>query len=304
MASSLSINQLGKKVGNSNLLANLSFGAEKGEILFILGKSNSGKSTLFKILMGLSDKDKGKIFINGMNYDQRQKDILSIIGYMPKEDIFDSNLNVFENLFLYARLQGLSTDEAKNNILKWSEKLDFKNHINSNIGNLSSSIIKKISFARALVNEPEFLLLDNPTVGMDAHDTNIFFSIINRIKIDKTILFASDNFDEAENYSDRIIIIHNGEVSVNGSMKSILDSMKAIYKYRISFKRLVPNDFFRKIKENKSVIKSVSRERHIEIAVQNESVFFSIMKLAFEYDVESIKTQSSKLNDIFLKVTE
>ena len=87
-------------------------------------------------------------------------------------------------------------------------------------------------------------------------------------------------------------------------MKSILDSMKAIYKYRISFKRLVPNDFFRKIKENKSVIKSVSRERHIEIAVQNESVFFSIMKLAFEYDVESIKTQSSKLNDIFLKVTE
>ena len=65
-----------------------------------------------------------------MNYDQRQKDILSIIGYMPKEDIFDSNLNVFENLFLYARLQGLSTDEAKNNILKWSEKLDFKNHIN------------------------------------------------------------------------------------------------------------------------------------------------------------------------------
>ena len=92
MASSLSINQLGKKIESNNLLADLSFGVEKGETLFILGNSNSGKSTLFKILMGLINKDKGKIFINGMNYDQRQKDILSIIGYMPQKDIFDLDL--------------------------------------------------------------------------------------------------------------------------------------------------------------------------------------------------------------------
>ena len=304
MASSLSINQLGKKIESNNLLADLSFGVEKGETLFILGNSNSGKSTLFKILMGLINKDKGKIFINGMNYDQRQKDILSIIGYMPQKDIFDYNLNVFENLLFYAQLQGLAKDKAKNNILEWSKKLNFKKHINSDIKNLSKSIIKKILFARALINNPQFLLLDTPTSGMDYYDRAIFFDIINKIKKDKTILFISDNFEEAEIYSDRIIIIHNGQVCLNGSMKNILDSSGSIYKYRLSFKRLVPNDFFKKMKENKSIIKLVSRERHIEFSVSNETDFLNIIKLAIKYDLDSIKTESSKLSDIFLKVTQ
>ena len=89
MASSLSFDKIGKKNGNNNLLADLSFGVEKGEILFILGKNDSGKSTLFKILMGLIQKDKGKIFVNGMDYDLRKTEILPLIGYMPQKDSFD-----------------------------------------------------------------------------------------------------------------------------------------------------------------------------------------------------------------------
>ena len=80
--------------------------------------------------------------------------------------------------------------------------------------------------------------------------------------------------------------------------------MRTIYKYRISFKRLVPNDFLKKMKENKSIIKLISRERHIEFSVYEESVFLKIIKAAFEYDLVSVKTVSSKLNDIFLRVTE
>ena len=98
--------------------------------------------------------------------------------------------------------------------------------------------------------------------------------------------------------------MHNGCVSLNGSMKNILDSMGAIYKYRISFKRLVPNEFLKAIKNNKSVIKVVSRERHIEFSVSNESAFLKIIKTAMEHDLDSIKTVSSKLNEVFLKVTQ
>lgn len=304
MASSLTINQLGKKIGSINLLADLSFGVEKGEVLFILGNTNSGKTTLFKILIGLIEKDKGKIFFNGMNYDQRKNDILPMIGYMPQNSMFDSNLNVFQNLLFFARIQGLDKQSAKNSIYQWASKLNFKKYINSEIQNLSNSILKKIAFARTLIHNPDFLLLDNPTSGMDYHDRNIFFNIINEIKKNKTILLISNNFEESEIYSDRIIIIHKGCVSVNGSMKNILDSMGAIYKYRISFKRLVPNEFLKAIKNNKSVIKVVSRERHIEFSVSNESVFLKIIKTAMEHDLDSIKTVSSKLNEVFLKVTQ
>ena len=304
MASSLTINQLGKKIGSSNILADLSSGVEKGEVLFILGNSNSGKSTLFKILMGLIKKDKGKIFFNGMNYDQRKNEILPIIGYMPQNSIFDSNSNVFQNLLFFARSQGIDKRHAKNSIYQWADKLNFKKYINSEIKNLSNSILKKIAFARALIHNPDFLLLDNPTSEMDYHDRNIFFNIINEIKKNKTILLISNNFEESEIYSDRIIIIHKGCISINGSMKNILDSMGAIYKYRISFKRLVPNDFLKEIKNNKSVIKVVSRQRHIEFSVTSETTFLKIIKIAMEYDLDSIKTVSSKLNEVFLKVTQ
>ena len=80
--------------------------------------------------------------------------------------------------------------------------------------------------------------------------------------------------------------------------------MGAIYKYRISFKRLVPNDFLKKLKDNKSIMRLVSRERHIEFSISNESGFLNIVKMAMEYDLDSIKTVSSKLNDVFLKVTQ
>ena len=304
MASSLSFDRIGKKSNNNNLLADLSFGVEKGEVLFILGKNHSGKSTLFKILMGLIQKDKGKIFVNGMDYDLRKEEILPIIGYMPQKDCFDYDLNVFDNLYFYAQLNGLNKNNAKKNIFQWSDTFNLRKYLKSNIKDISKGVLKKISFIRALIHNPEFLLLDNPTSEMDLYDRNNFFDIINQIKKDKTILIISNNFKEAELHSDRIIIIHNGSVCLNGNMKNILKTMRTIYKYRISFKRLVPNDFLKKMKENKSIVKLISRERHIEFSVYEESVFLKIIKAAFEYDLVSIKTVSSRLNDIFLRVIE
>ena len=136
MASSLRINQLGKKIGSTNLLADLSFGVEKGEVLFILGNTNSGKSTLFKILIGLIEKDKGKIFFNGMDYDLRKEEILPIIGYMPQKDCFDYDLNVFDNLYFYAQLNGLNKNNAKKNIFQWSDTFNLRKYLKSNILNL------------------------------------------------------------------------------------------------------------------------------------------------------------------------
>ena len=304
MASSLSFDKIGKKNNNNNLLADLSFGAEKGEVLFILGKNHSGKSTLFKILMGLIQKDKGKIFVNGMDYDLRKTEILPLIGYMPQEDSFDYDLNIFDNLSFYAQLNGLNKNNAKKNIFQWADKFGLRKYLKSNIKDISKGVLKKISFIRALIHNPDFLLLDNPTSEMDSYDRDNFFDIINQIKKDKTILIISNNFKEAELHSDRIIIIHNASVCLNGNMKNILKTMRTIYKYRISFKRLVPNDFLKKMKENKSIIKLISRERHIEFSVYEESVFLKIIKAAFEYDLVSVKTVSSRLNDIFLRVTE
>ena len=157
-----------------------------------------------------------------------------------------SNFHHGGNVFSQAKRLNLSPSaiiDSSASLVPFKPPLILLDSLNSEIKNLSNSILKKIAFARALIHNPDFLLLDNPTSEMDYHDRNIFFNIINEIKKNKTILLISNNFEESEIYSDRIIIMHNGCVSINGSMKNILDSMGAIYKYRISFKRLVPNDY-------------------------------------------------------------
>ena len=160
MAAFLSFNKIGKKVNNINLLANLSFGVQKGEIFFIIGKTNAGKTTLFKILMGFIQKDRGQIFVDGMDYDIRKNEILPMIGYVPQENIFDYNLNIYENLFFNAELYGLTKVQIHEKISYWSDRLNFKNYLRKPISSTTESVLKKVSFARALIHNPDFLLLD------------------------------------------------------------------------------------------------------------------------------------------------
>jgi len=302
MAAFLSFNKIGKKINNVNLLADLSFGIQKGEILFILGKTNSGKSTLFKILMGFVNKDKGQIFVDGMDYDIRKNKILSNIGYMPQKNIFDKNLNVYENLSFFSELQGLRKVDINEKIKYWADRLNFKKHLFDQINFISDSVLKKISFSRSLIHNPEILLFDDPTSYMDYYDQNIIFEVMQEIKMTKSILFITQDFKIAELYSDRVIIISNGKVEFNGTIQNVEESMNDIYKYRFSFKRIVPSEFLKIIRENKDINKIISRDNNIEIRVKDKKVFFDVFKLAVNYELQDVKMSSSKLTDLFERI--
>ena len=188
MASFVKFDQIGKKVNNQNVLANFSFGAQKDEVLFILGDSGSGKSTLFKILMGIVNRDKGNIFVNGMNYDKRKDEIRSIIGYMPQNNIFDNQLNVLENLYFYGQLRGMDLELIKKESFHWADVFGFKKYLYKLPNKIPFEYLRKISIARVLLGDPKILLLDNHTSGMNFLTKNSIWEIINEIKKDKTIL--------------------------------------------------------------------------------------------------------------------
>ena len=302
MAAFLSFNKIGKKINNVNLLADLSFGIQKGEILFILGKTNSGKSTLFKILMGFVNKDKGQIFVDGMDYDIRKNKILSNIGYMPQKNIFDNNLNVYENLSFFSELQGLRKVDINEKIKYWADRLNFKKYLFDQIDLISDSVLKKISFSRSLIHNPEILLFDDPTSYMDYYDQNIIFEVMQEIKMTKSILFITQDFKIAELYSDRVVIISNGKVEFNGTIQNVEESMNDIYKYRFSFKRIVPSEFLKIIRENKDINKIISRDNNVEIRVKDKKVFFDVFKLAVNYELQDVKMSSSKLTDLFERI--
>jgi len=304
MAAFLSFNKIGKKVNNINLLADLSFGVQKGELLFILGKTNSGKSTLFKILMGFIEKDRGQIFFDGMDYDIRKNEILPKIGYVPQKDIFDENLNLYENLFFHAELCGLNNIKIKEKILYWADRLNFKKNLKDSISLTSNSTLKKVAFSKALIHNPDILLIDDFTSSMDYYDKNIVFEVIQEIRKNKSILFISQDFNLADIYSDRIILINNGNISFNGSIHNLAKEINDIYKYRFTFKRIVPNDFLKILRENKNIDKIISKDNNVQIMVKDKNTFFGIFKIAINYELIDIKMSNSKLTELFERIIE
>ena len=302
MAAFLSFNKIGKKINNINLLADLSFGVQKGELLFILGKTNSGKTTLFKILMGFIEKDRGQIFVDGMDYDIRKDEILPKIGYVPQKDIFDENLNIYENLFFHAELCGLNNIKIKEKILYWADRLKFKKNLKDSIESTSNSNLKKVAFSRALIHNPDILLIDDFTSSMDYYDKNIIFEIIQEIRPNKSILFISQDFSLADIYSDRIVLINNGNISFNGSIHNLEKEINDVYKYRFTFKRIVPNEFLKTLRQNKNIDKVISKDNTVQILVKDKNTFFDIFKIAINYELIDIKMSDSKLTELFDRI--
>ena len=302
MASILTFEKVGKNVNDKNLLANLSFGLQENEIISIAGKENSGKSMIFKILLGIHEKDKGKIFVKGMDFDVYKNDIFNLFGYLPQENIFDQHQSVYNNLYYFARLRDLDDNNSRSNILKWSNFFDIKNELYENFNSLSFFAKRKIAFIRLLLTNPKILLLDNPTFGMSKNNKEKIWSIINKIKVNKTILFISEDYEEIESYADRILVLDNGNIKLNSSILNLKDNFKGNYKYEFLFKRIVPNDFVKKIKNNDFILNYKVRENKIIFIIKEKQILFQILKLALDYEIINITFDESKLNQIINRV--
>ena len=304
MASEIKFDNICKKVGKRNLLANLSFGVENNELLFIMGKNDSGKSSLFKILMNMVSIDKGSIFVRGMNYETRKSDILSLIGYMPQDNYFDSYLNINDNLRFHGQLKNIASKKIERKINKWSDILNFKKYLNKYPNQISFEILRKISFFRSILDDSPILLLDNPTIGMNYYEKRKIWDIINEIKVNKSILCISQDFDEVESYADRAVIIHNGECVFNAKLSKIFENISDFNRYHFVFKKIVPNAFLQDLKNDKNITDIISRDVHIEFSTKLKQVFFSKIKLASQYDLVDIRYNQSKIRELFKRITD
>ena len=303
MAAFLSVNKLGKKINNVNLLADLSFGIQKGELLFLLGKSGSGKSTLLKILIGFINKDRGQIFVDGLDYDIRNEEIIKKIGYVSENDIFDTDLTVNENLLFSATLNNCNHVKIQEKIKYWSNRLGFYRNLNLKIKNINNSTLRKISFARTLIHNPEVILFDDFTSSMDLYDQSLIFEIIKEIKNDKSILFATNDLSLPELFSDRVIIIDNGSVTFNGTIHNLESKINDSFKYRFTFKRIVPNEFLKALKNNDKIKDITSRDCDVQILMSDKIEFFKIFKIAVNYELIDIKISDSKVSELFRRLT-
>ena len=293
-----------KWFGDFQVLKNVDLTVGLKQKIVVCGPSGSGKSTLIRCISRLEEHQEGQIFVDGMDYDIRKDEILSKIGYVPQNNIFDNDLNIYENLFLHAELCGLNNVKIKEKILYWANRLNFNQNLKDSIDSTSNSVLKKVAFAKALIQNPDILLIDDLTSSMDYYDRNIIFEIIQEIRASKSILFISQDFSIAELYSDRIIFISNGSVVFNGSTNILEKEINDSYKYRFTFKRIAPVKFLKDLKQNKNIDKVVSKDNNIQITVKDKSIFFDVFKAAVDYELIDFNMSNSKITELFERIVE
>tara|TARA_B100001179_G_scaffold222605_1_gene199217 strand:+ start:204 stop:917 length:714 start_codon:yes stop_codon:yes gene_type:complete len=196
---------------------NLNFQIQKGEIIGLLGPNGCGKTTTIAMILGLLKPTSGQVIINGKNIEKERIYLLNQMNFISPYVELPKKLTVKENLEVYARLYGVKKINYK--IKTLSDQLRLNDFLNKKTGELSSGQKNRISLAKALINDPEILLLDEPTASLDPETGDYIRSFIENYCSNKkiSILLASHNMNEVERLCNKIMMMKNGNIIDDGN---------------------------------------------------------------------------------------
>jgi heme exporter protein A len=207
----IEIKKLTKQADNKLILRGIDLSIKKGETVAILGPNGAGKSTLLKVLANLIKPTSGHVKINGLDLKKDHIQIKKILGYLPHSSLLYDHYTPFENLVFFGKLYGINNVEERAIELVREVGLSF--FLNEPVKNFSRGMIQRIAIARAIVHEPEILLLDEPHTGLDQGAISILNNVILAMKKKgTTTMMVTHDFKQAAEICDRIIIVKNGKI--------------------------------------------------------------------------------------------
>ena len=219
----IEINNLSKQYRNTLAVKNINFKINKGAIIGLLGPNGCGKSTTIGMMLGLIKPTSGTVVINGQNIENNRTSLLEKMNFISPYAELPKKLTVEENLKVYGRLYGVKN--LKDRIYNIMKKLNLTQFITRKTGELSSGQKNRVSLAKALINEPEILLLDEPTASLDPDVGDYIREIIEDFAANKgtTILLASHNMNEVERLCDEVMMMKNGEIIDKGKSIDLIE---------------------------------------------------------------------------------
>lgn len=214
----IKIERLYKSFGDVTAVNDLSFKVKRGELFAFLGVNGAGKSTTINVICGQLKKDGGNVEICGTSLDENADEIKRKIGVVFQFSALDKDLSVKENLESRAALYGIYGEEFKKRLAVLADNLAFKDFLNRPIGKLSGGQRRRVDVARALVHDPEILILDEPTTGLDPQTRNALWNFISDLRTKNgTTVFLTTHYMEEAADADYVIILNKGKIAAEGT---------------------------------------------------------------------------------------
>ena len=292
---------LRKTYGDFVAVEGINFEVKRGEAFGLLGPNGAGKSTTMRMITSTLQRTSGELEILGKDPDKSGPEIRAHLGVVPQADNLDRQLSVWENILVYGRYFGLSRKFLKVKIeeLLAFAQLEDKRNVKSE--ELSGGMKRRLTIARGLVNEPEILLLDEPTTGLDPQARHVLWDRLFRLKeLGVTLVLTTHYMDEAEQLCDRLIVMDKGRIMAEGSPAELIKKYSSKEVLEVRFGSSGNAAAAKKLKDVGDRIE-VLPDRILIYTENGESLLEAITKLGLE-PITSLVRRSS-LEDVFLRLT-
>lgn len=225
---SIKIQNLSKTYGSQRAVDDISFEVAKGEIVGFLGPNGAGKSTTMKILTGYLPATDGSAEVNGFDVKTSPMQVKSSIGYLPEHNPLYLDMYVREFLEFAGSLYGLKGKSLQIKVAETIEMVGLGLEKHKKIGQLSKGYRQRVGLAQALIHNPDVLILDEPTTGLDPNQLVEIRDLIKSVGRNKTVIFSTHIMQEVEAICDRVVIINRGKIVANGTLSELKQGGKGI----------------------------------------------------------------------------
>lgn len=284
-----------KSFGNKIVLNNISFCAESGKALGLLGRNGAGKTTSIRILMGVFYADSGEVLLDGEPIDRNKL----VIGYLPEERGMYAKKEILEQLVYFAELKGMKKSDARESSMHFLKKLGMEEYAKKKLETLSKGNQQKIQLIATLASNPDIIILDEPFSGLDPVNAQMLKNLIKEEQDKgKVIIFSSHQMNYIEEFCENIAIIKDGSIVLAGNLSDI----KRSYERN---KIILECSDIEKVK-NSINYRSEAIKDGLLIHLEKESQKGDLIKqlAAMEIDINTIKVYEPDLNSIFIEYTE
>ncbi|WP_273275745.1 ABC transporter ATP-binding protein [Maribacter polysiphoniae] len=224
---SIEINGLTKKYGQHVAVDNLTLSIDKGEIFGLLGPNGAGKSTTILMLLGLTEVDSGSVKVCGIDTTRHPLEVKRKVGYLPEDVGFYNDYTGLQNLLYVARLNNIPLEQAQKTALRTLAEVGLEEEMEKKVASYSRGMRQRLGLADVLIKNPEVIILDEPTLGLDPEGVKKFLQLIVELSRKKgiTVLFSSHHLHQVQQLCDRVGIFVKGKLLAEGKISSLAEQL-------------------------------------------------------------------------------